>query len=243
MKFSVFVVTNWERKHLAATFLSYMKMYSGDNTIISVVENGTTKDKNLCKYLVEATQLDNFELIKLPKRKGLASVWNLCLSNAETAWVVLSNDDSFPTWTWEQSLTEHIEGFGDKIFLMCHPNGFSTFAIKKYVWEKYGKFNKEFPAGYYEDDDFYLKAAVKENLYRKNDMMQKVFFSFYDNYKKALFAHNPPRENLPKWNKLANKVVFDKYWVEVPSGMKHAIENKNGKFYIPKNGESDEKNV
>jgi hypothetical protein len=155
------------------------------------------------------------------------------MGDFENDWILICNDDCVPTRPLEQEIWGLLNSTSHKMFLLCHPNGFSGFLLNKKFWEDMGMFRDEFPEGYYEDDDWFLRVALNTNSTRE-EVMKYYIFSFYDNYGFSLFKHKPnPEVSSKKWNKHANKLVFDKYWREVPPKTMGSIENKGGKWYVP----------
>lgn len=232
----IYIVTNYDRRDLVTRCVKSIENCSSEEECdIHIIENGDNMNHASLEQYIEQRTTINFDYVDLVERHGLSQVWNLCMEDSKKEWVILCNDDVVFQNRWHFYLQKHIEMYPDRIFLLSHPNGFSCFAINKKIWKKYGKFNNEFTSGYYEDDDFYLRCAEKENIHTKKEAMSKIFFSFYDNYGKGLLNHVPYNEvqkSFKKWDKTINFKVFNRYWEEVDKNTYGAIENKNGKWYI-----------
>lgn len=235
--YSVFTVTNWDRREFTKRFLKEMSKNTDlYRSPLTIVENGDGSGEDFKTWLINETGIRDFQFHEMKERHGLATIWNWCMLIAVYANVVICNDDCVPNGRWEDKLDLVVEKLPHKMFLLCHPNGFSGFCLDRSFWQKHNYFNYDFPEGYYEDDDWFLKVGFQEGCANKQEIFQKYIFSYYDNYGESLFLHVPhfgPLGNR-KWDKKANKAVFDHFWIEVAPGTKGAIENKGGKWYIPK---------
>jgi len=235
MNFEIFTITNWDRRSIASRFTRFMQETTDlDRHPLVIVENGDGCDKDLQTDIEKTSKVSNFQYIHLLERHGLARVWNMCMLVAKTEWVVICNDDSIPTHLWTESLEQVINKTPHQMYLLCHPNGFSAFCLNKTFWNKHGGFNNEFPEGYYEDDDWFLRVAFQEHVRNRQQVMDNFIFSYFDNFKISLFHHMPIKTKTRGWNREKNKKIFDKYWVQVRPDTEGAIENKSGKWYIPK---------
>lgn len=237
--FAIYVITNWERRHFATRFLKEMnKKTDLKKSSLVVVENGDSHGKNLREYLRLTSRVADFFFHKMDKRRGLATVWNNCMSSGISQDVVICNDDCVPCDRWMQDLVAIVSKVPHDMILMSQPNGFSAFYLHKTMWLKEGGFRDEFPAGYYEDDDWFLRVALNNGLTRQEVMDQKIL-SCADTLGRGLFEHKPLDSSLgvglSKWDKSANKKVFAKYWAETAPNSPGAIENKGGKWYVPIN--------
>lgn len=237
--YTLYTITNYQRKDLVSRFVnSFQNTTPIDLVELVVVENGDNMNSaSLEHYIFSRTANFPFTYIDLVDRQGLARVWNICVEESKTDWVIICNDDCIFKHRWIESLALQIEENGNKTFLLSMPNGFSAFAIHKDTWKKYGGFRDEFTSGYYEDDDFFLRCGCTEGLHTKQEIIDKCFFSYADTYGAGLLDHVPSlpgQSHFKKWNKEENFKIFNQHWEEVPKGTPNAIENKNHKWYLYK---------
>lgn len=236
--FSIFTITNWERRHYALNFLKAMSSSTFLNiSPLTIIENGDSSGEDLEQFLKENSGITNFNFVKFSKREGLARVWNWCMISALYEWVIICNDDCIPVYPWEVEVNRLIEMHPHQMFLLCHPNGFSAFCLHRQFWQKHKYFNGAFPEGYYEDDDWFLKVCFQEEV-DKAGVFKKFIFSYYDSFGEGLFVHQPEIEGISysgkKWDKKANQDVFFRFWEETAPNTRGAVENKNGRWFKPK---------
>lgn len=213
-----------------------------DNVMFLIFENGDfTKGVDIEFELQKIVPNNiNIQFCRTSKRIGLAPAWNLCIKYAKAQgydWTLLCNDDIESNVDfWDDAIHDIMAVIKREVYTFCYPNGFSAFLVHQPLVERVGWFRDEFPAGYWEDDDFFLKIAVYYGLHTKTEVMDKIVFSYFDNFGTMIFQHRPVgQENekyLGKWNGNENKVIFDKYWQEVTGGIKNCYEAKSGRFYI-----------
>ena len=157
--------------------------------------------------------------------------------NSETDWTCIVNDDIHYERCWDDQFRKLVEKKPEfDIFLLCHPYNWSGFAVNRRFVAQY-PFRLEFPEGYYEDDDIYLRVAYRNHRKNKNEVYTKDIYCLpYNESRKGaprrLFKHVPihskqESEFHNRWDDQANLKVFLKYWAMTNPSVRGAIQSKN----------------
>ncbi|PIR43305.1 hypothetical protein COV24_03540 [candidate division WWE3 bacterium CG10_big_fil_rev_8_21_14_0_10_32_10] len=227
----LFIITNEERSRMSLNAMKSIVPHTKE-TELRVFLNCKIDFNPLIDYAMFFQNIDKRIKINCEDKKfGLSMAWNHCCEQTKEDVCILLNDDVvLNDENWETNLDELLEkNKRHKVFLLCAPNGFSGFAIRKSFWELIGGFTP-FPSGYYEDDDFFLRVMKLYGLHHKKEIMDEVFFSLYDRGIKPMFAH-VPNPCAKKWDKSINSRLFHSMWKETKTSTSTSFENKNGINY------------
>lgn len=254
-KFTLVIPTNadWNRLRPMADSLLVNTAQKKLLQVI-IVDNCNTNHHDLRPFMdelragwsVRGGDPDDIILVKAPYRLGLTSVWHYGFSHARTDWVCIVNDDIHYEHCWDdqfRKLTRKKPNYD--AFLLCHPYNWSGFAVCHRFVAEY-PFRLEFPEGYYEDDDIYLRVALRNRWTRKTQVYRNeggiYCLPFNEKTKegqpRGLFKHVPIHTKEKSkfhnpWNEQANFAVFSKYWTQVAPGTPGGIECKDGRWWKP----------
>jgi GT2 family glycosyltransferase len=158
------------RNNLALTMRAAASVMRDAESMLYVVDNGSTDGTRECIYTGRAVMLGTFEY-----NAGVSKGWNLGLNalfgDLKVPYVlVINNDVVLPLWFYKQLLSydkPFVSGVSvDKMEQIAepapmgelHPHpDFSGFLIKREVWEKVGPFD-ETMKHYASDNDFHVRA-------------------------------------------------------------------------------------
>ena len=108
--------------------------------------------------------LPEFQVIHNPIKKGLAALWNDCVINAPTDWVLICNDDIIFKSNWLEYLEKQIATDQFDQIMIAHYGGM---CIHKRMFLKLGWFEERFMGGGFEDNDWALRiseAGMKDRV-------------------------------------------------------------------------------
>jgi hypothetical protein len=241
MKITLAIPTNadWERLNRTKQSL-VQNTAEPENVDVIFVDNRNTFGHDMQPFVdsVQEEYRGSVKLVCMPLRCGLTTAWKWCTDSSSTDWTVITNDDIYfmPGWdTKFRDLLKKEPGFG--LYLLCHPYNWSGFAVHTSFVEEF-PWRTEFPAGYHEDNDIYLRVATARGLTTKSEIYTKAIYClpFATSPPQYCFQHLHHTETqkskfYTRWNEEANLKVFTKYWRQCAKWTPGAIENKNGHYY------------
>lgn len=245
MKITLAIPTNADWERLNRTRQSILKTTINPQVVdIIIVDNGNTFGHDMTEWVNEFKESYRgyVELYKMPKRAGLTTAWKWCTDMSMTDWTVIINDDTSLTLGWDVIFRNLLEKEPNHdIYLLCHPFNWSGFAVNR-AFVKEFPWRTEFPEGYYEDNDIYLRVATARGLTKKSEIYTKAIyclpyvtegqptkFCFTHAQDNAISKRSP---HYTRWNSAANLRVFNKYWRRRSPGTPNAIEMKDGNYYV-----------
>ena len=212
-----------------------------ENVDIIFVDNRNTFGHDMQPFVdsIQKDYLGSVRLVCMPLRQGLTTAWKACTDASRTKWTVITNDDVYFMPAWDTTFKTLIEKEpSHELYLLCHPYNWSGFAVNRAFVEEF-PWRTEFPAGYHEDNDLYLRIATARNLFKKSDIYTEAIYClpFATDPPEYCFQHlhHTETEKSPhytRWDEEANLAVFNKYWRRCPKFEKGAIENKNGQYFV-----------
>jgi len=243
MKFTLAIPTNADWNRLNSMKMSLISNTAEpENVKVIFIDNCNTNNHNMDTWFREfqdrwAERNGQASLIKLPERVGLTTAWKACTDESKTEWTCITNDDLYFMPAWDTTFKELVERKQEHdIFLLCNPYNWSGFAVNKKFIQDF-PWRTEFPEGYFEDDDIYLRVASANNLHKKSEIYTKAIYNLPYVESRYCFEHRPVHsKNDSKfhrgWDGPLNKQFFDQWWQEVTPKFPGAIENKNGKYFV-----------
>lgn len=242
-KYSIIVPTDGDParwKQLITSYYTNTKNPKNFSWIIIDNNNAWKNDFQIIKDSLLSIGSD-VEVCKLDPRVGLMDCWNIGLTksiNKNRDWSFIINDDIVFEINWDQQWEAIKDNSNENIMLLCHPYNWSGFAVNKdWYNEWHWMFDDiDWPAAYYEDDFIYLEMAYYHRLKTKAEIYgnKGPICCVPYRYSIRLFEHKhiPPSRFANKWDKEANKKVFNQYWREVSPDWEKSIEAKDGKCYV-----------
>lgn len=249
MKITLAIPTNADMARLEKLKYHITKQtFAQEMVDVLIIDNGNTFGRDLTSYLlsVQKAYRGSVTLLTLPERVGLTSAWKAATDASLTDWTVLVNDDTYFMPAWDATFIELInrETTYD-CYLLCEPYNWSGFAVNKKFIKEF-PWRTEFPAGYHEDDDLFLRVASARGLAKKSEVYSKEIYclpyneSSTEGKPRHCFSHEQGNDKSKKskdytrWNDQANLNIFNKYWQEVSADTPGAIENKNERYFLRK---------
>ena len=242
MKVTLAIPTNADWRRLDKTRESIIANTANPKLVdIVIVDNGNTFGYDMSDWVsgFNNEYAGSVRLEVIDKRGGLTTAWKRCTDVSKTEWTVITNDDTTFMPLWDQIFRDLIKkDLGHEIYLLCHPYNWSGFAIHPSFLEKF-PWRTEFPSGYHEDDDIYLRVATAHSLTKKSEVYSGPIYClpYVTEGREYCFTHSTDNADskrsahYTRWDQRANAVVFHKYWQQVAANTPGAIENKNGMFF------------
>ena len=242
MKITLAIPTNADWRRLNKTRQSIVSnTFTPMDVNIVIVDNGNTFGHDLTQWVneLQADYRGTVKLEVMPKRAGLTTAWKCCTDTSNTEWTVIINDDTYLMPAWDETFRQLLNKEpGHGCYLLCHPYNWSGFAVSRDFIQEF-PWRTEFPEGYHEDDDLYLRVAQARGFTTKSEVYTKAIYClpFATGLTQYCFTHSSDNaeskksEYYTRWNQQANARVFHKYWRRVAAGTPGAIENKNGQYF------------
>jgi hypothetical protein len=249
MKVTLTIPTNADWRRLDRTRESIIANTFDPSLVdIVIVDNGNTFGYDMSEWVEGFNQeyRGSVRLEIMEERGGLTTAWKRCTDASNTEWTVITNDDTtfMPAWDkiFRDILKEHGTDTGHSayaIYLLCHPYNWSGFAVHRSFLEEF-PWNLEFPSGYHEDDELYLRVATARGFTKKSEVYSKAIYClpYVTNGRRYCFTHSTDNSDskrsahYTRWDQKANQLVFHKHWRQCHSNTPGAIENKNGSYYV-----------
>jgi len=134
----------------------------------------------------------------LRKKSSLTRLWNQCIINSPTDWVLICGDDILFLPGWLDHLEQRIAtGKYDQI----HLSHYSGFCIHKSFILKLGWFDERFQGGYYEDNDWQLRISEAGLKDRVDWFDNEVWLQHPSSREKKWICKNNPEWIVTKWTR------------------------------------------
>ena len=243
MNLTVAIPTNADWQRLEYLENSICNTFDQEHVKFVFIDNCNTFGHDMKPWIekVQKQYRGKIELLVLKERVGLTTAWKAATDHSDTDWTILANDDIYfnPSWdlNFKRLATHEAPGFG--IYLLCHPYNWSGFAVNKDFVERF-PWRTEFPAGYHEDNDLYLRVASAYCYTAKSDIYSKAIYClpYVTNGREYCFTHSTDNADskrsthYTRWDQKANQLIFHKYWRQCHPTTPGAIENKNGNYFV-----------
>jgi N-acetylglucosaminyl-diphospho-decaprenol L-rhamnosyltransferase len=192
-------------------------------TTILVIDNSSTDGTG--EYLAS---LEEISVIHNETNLGCAGAWNQGISNTQSEWVVILNNDVILSWGWLEGLIEFAEESNLDVVSPAIREGDYNYNIEEYarefvrrmshvsrpgeahgicfmvrrrVFEKIGLFDENFRIGQFEDADFFRRAnAAGFNL----GITGRSFIHHFGSMTQKLLGQTPYATE--------NRAYFHKKW-------------------------------
>lgn len=152
---SVAVPTRHRIKKLDNFITSFKNTtFSDERPHLTIIhDNPTSKEEvNFTRPLIS----DSINVIHNLYKSSLAQLWNQCIINAPTDWVLVCNDDAIFKQGWLEYLTKQI--FSDK-YKQINLLNYGGMCLHKSWIVRIGWFDEQFEGGGYEDVDYQLRIS------------------------------------------------------------------------------------
>jgi glycosyltransferase involved in cell wall biosynthesis len=149
--------------------------------ILAILDNPNEGDESLeyLKNLATKEEYSNVRFIENKYKSGLSKLWNQCIIESKTDWILLCNDDGIFMDGWLEYLTEQINSGK---YLQIHLMHYGGFAIHKKMILLNGWFDERFECGGFEDNDWQLRLS-ESNLYNMVlENTNNFVFMYHDKY-------------------------------------------------------------
>lgn len=164
-----------------------------------------TKPPTPSAYCVETINYD---------KSSLTELWNQCIIQSPTDWILICNDDITFLPGWLEYLEEQI---ATKKYLLIHLFHYGAFCIHKSLILKMGWFDERFRGGGFEDIDHMLRLSelgLKEMVDRSHDFIKNEgdveIAHFIKHHKKSY--HNSGATQGTGWQGKNNSIFIMAKW-------------------------------
>jgi hypothetical protein len=207
-----------------------------------LLDNANTRGVDLRPWVADFSRQwpeASIELLVAEERTGYSAACQRLLGAARNEYPVFLNDDVIAEPRWDLLLETLIADVGHvDCWLLTDPlpHEWSGWACRRSFLERY-PFRTEFPGGYYEDDDLYLRVAVDAGLRLKDEVYRSAIYCLPYVEGRRLFFHQPEPKSpgAGKWDLEANVPTFLKHWRVVPPNYPGAVQNKHeSQWFAPR---------
>lgn len=153
-KISIAVPTRHRVRKLSCFFQSILNTHKGTVPHITIIHDCPENREEI--NFTGKLQLPHINVIHNLYKSSLAQLWNQCIINAPTDWVLICNDDATFNPNWIEYLEKQIDS---GIFKQINLLNYGGMCIHKSWILDIGWFDENFNGGGYEDVDFQLRIS------------------------------------------------------------------------------------